>query len=245
MNNTYSVFGTILVCLLSPFACGEKSDRMFVSDDSNTLDVNIKLGKLAVASITSAEIIITGSGMAEVREDLTISGGIMGGTVRGIPAGENRKFQINAYDVSGTVSYSGEAIADVVAGSLVTVSISLSAVGTQVSSVVLTIRSPMVVNYHYTHLKDYADISGEIENSSNETLSDVSIQLTTRNSTGGAMGQKTIILPSVPPGFTFFIVYFWDGPVYAKETAPINKIDYVITHSLGGPDTGSVGVSAN
>jgi formylglycine-generating enzyme required for sulfatase activity len=114
----------------------------------------------------------------------------------------------------------------------------------EASSIVLTVRSPVVANYQTKTIKTAVTISGEIENPSIETASGVSIQFTPRNSSGGAMGQKIHTVGSVPPGSKFFSVRFTEE-AYAERDAPINNVDYVITHSLGGPDVGSVLVSVN
>jgi formylglycine-generating enzyme required for sulfatase activity len=63
--------------------------------------------------------------MAEVRQELTISGDTVSGTVRGVPAGTGRVFTINGYDAGGSVVYTGAATAEVLAGQQVTVRIVL------------------------------------------------------------------------------------------------------------------------
>jgi ribosomal protein L21 len=63
--------------------------------------------------------------MTEIRQYLTISGNIVSGTVRDIPAGANRFFTLNGYDASGTLTYTGSSVAEVIPGENITVRITL------------------------------------------------------------------------------------------------------------------------
>ena len=66
--------------------------------------------------------------------------------------------------------------------------------GTTASPIILTIESPVVANYDYTHIKSGVTISGEINNPSNQTARNVIVVFTARNASGGAMdqGSKTL-----------------------------------------------------
>lgn len=382
MKNIYTLGSIAALLMIQLIGCGDNRSVVAGSEASSDLQINIKLGKIAVDRIASAEVIITGSGWAGRTETLSVSGNAISGTVRQLPAGANRKFVLNCYDAAGSLAYTGETTADVVAGQLVSISIRLLAVsggsdststadvtivdleivgaptmvrgmvdqlgepwttdqygeavrvrgevrntgnvlvtGAQLrvvvrdaagnlvarkdaistmpesiqigdtavfevifdgiygflesdriltvdvefpdldkagssievpeetgvesgSTVVLTIRSPVVANYRTSYTKSSTTITGEIENPSSQTATAVNVVFTPRNASGGAMGQYTHSVGSLPPGSKFFSVLFGDK-AYAKEDAPISTIDYLITHSLGGPDTGNTSVSAN
>ncbi|MBT7186125.1 hypothetical protein HN911_02180 [Candidatus Bathyarchaeota archaeon] len=208
------------------------------------MSVNIRLGKIAAANISRAEVVVTGTGMTEIRQDLTISGNTIAGSVQGIPAGPDRLFTLNGYDTSGNPNYTGSASATVVAGQQVTVRVTVRSIsGGGGSTVVLTIVSPVVGNYRYSSMKGSVIVTGEIENPSSQTAQDVSIRFTPRNRSGGPMDQISRTIGTVPPGRTFFSVTF-GGAIYASSSAPISRLDYTITHSLGGPDINSTTVSA-
>jgi hypothetical protein len=107
-------------------SCGDNPTS--VQRDSNgagEISVAIRLSKVAAASMTRAEVVITASDMAEIQQDLTISGDTITGTVEGIPAGTNRLFTLNGYDSSENLTYSGSASTDIIAGQQVTVRITL------------------------------------------------------------------------------------------------------------------------
>jgi hypothetical protein len=247
MKKIYILGSIAALLMIQLIGCDDNRSIVAGSEDRSDLQINIKLGKIAVDRIASAEVIITGSGWAGRKEALSVSGNAISGTVRQLPAGANRKFVLNCYDAVGSLAYTGETTADVVAGQLVSISIRLLAVSggsESASTVVLTIRSPVVSNYQENYVKYPTTITGEIENPSSQTATAVNVVFTPRNASGGAMGQYTYSVGSVPPGSKFFSVLFGDY-AYAGSVAPISKIDYVITHSLGGPDTGSTSVSAN
>ncbi len=85
--------------------------------------------KIIAATLSRAEVVITGSNMDEIRQDLTIDENVIAGTVQNIPAGNERRFTLNGYDSSGNLVYSGSAMADVVAGEQVAVKITMSKQG--------------------------------------------------------------------------------------------------------------------
>ena len=77
-------------------------------------------------------MVISGSDMSEVRQDLTIDGDRATESCGTLPAGDDRLFTLNGYDSSGGLAYTGSATADVIAGEQVTVRITMRRVGTPV-----------------------------------------------------------------------------------------------------------------
>jgi hypothetical protein len=209
------------------------------------MSILIPLSKPAAANISTAEIVITAGGMEEIRQALTVTGTALTGVVTGIPAGADRKFTINGYDSSGDLTYTGSETATVTAGERVRVAIIVRATnGSSSTQVVLDIASPVAASYAYSQLEDYLEISGEIRNPSSLTASNVSVVFTARNSSGAVMDQGTKSIGSVPPGNLFF-TYRFSRRVFSSSGSPASQVDYSITHSLGGPDTGDVTLSGS
>ena len=199
------------------------------------------IGKVTAGAIDSAEVVVTGSGMSDITQPLNIAGDRMTGIVRGIPTGD-RTFTINTYDGSPRLTYTGSETAKVVAGQTTQVRITLRSTDGSTSAVVLTLLSPVSATYEYRTIEGYLEISGEINNPSAQTATDVRITLTARNASGAAMDQRTQSIGTVPPGRKFFSFRF-STEVFGASAAPARTIDYSIEHSLGGPDTGSVTLS--
>ena len=89
------------------------------------ISVAIRLSKIAAASISRAEVVVTGSGMTDIRQTLTVSSSTITGNVTGIPAGANRLFTLNGYDAAGNLSYTGSATATITAGQQTAVHITM------------------------------------------------------------------------------------------------------------------------
>lgn len=236
----------VAICSLALCSCGERPlPPQPEHEASGEISVAIRMGKVAAANISRAEIVITGSGITgEMKQQLTISGNTITGIVTGIPAGSDRRFMLNGYNASNILTYQGSATATVTAGQRVRVTITVRSVsGTSSSTkVVLSIISPVVANYTYSSIKGPVQITGYLNNPSNDTARNVKVTLDAMNNSGGPMGQTSTALSSLPPGRTFFSATFVEN-AFASNAAPISKINYSITHSLGGPDNGSVSVS--
>ena len=211
--------------------------------EAATISIAFKLTGAAAADIARAELVISAAGMADIREDLSIVGDEVRGTIRGIPAGPDRLFTLNGYDAGGVRIYTGSTSATVFSDQQITVRITMSRISSGgTTGVVLSIISPVAATYAYNSIENLLDISAEIENPSGQTASDVNVVFTARNSSGAAMDQVTTSIGTVPPGKKFFSFTF-TKEVFASRAAPASSIDYVITHSLGGPDTGTVSLS--
>ena len=207
------------------------------------MSILIPLSKPAAANISRAEVVVSGAGMSEMRQDLTVSGTAITGTVRSIPAGTNRTFTINCYNSAGALTYTGSSTTTVTAGQEVRVPITVrSTTSPGAGPVVLEVVSPVAADYTYGSITGSLEISGEVRNPSNDTASSVSVTFTARNAAGAVMDQGTKSLGSVPPGRKFFTFRF-SREVFASRAAPAARVDYEISHSLGGPDSGSVSLS--
>lgn len=244
MGRTYTRWSVVtVVCCGTLYSCDAVSfPTQQEPEPEGMISVLIALSKPAAANIARAEIVVTATGMTTVREDLTVSGNAISGTVRGIPAGSNRLFTINGYSSSGSLTYTGSSTAAVTAGQQVTVRITVRAAGGTQATVSLTVVSPVVANYDYSSIKGPVTISGEVSNVSTQTALNVRLLLVARNSSGAAMGQTSEVIGSVRPGRNYFTMRFFED-AFASRAAPISRVDYTIEHSLGGPDTGSVTVT--
>ena len=85
------LFLQLVVCL-SLVACGEAptTTEQPASNGVGEISVAIRLSKVVAASLFRAEIVITASDMADIRQDLPINGDTASGVVEDIPAGSSR-----------------------------------------------------------------------------------------------------------------------------------------------------------
>jgi hypothetical protein len=171
-------------------ACGKDDTTVRSTEGSTDLSLSIPLSKLAVSRIERAEIIISASGWAGITKALVVSGDSISGTVRQIPAGNSRKFVLNAYDSAGNLAYTGEAFADVIAGDLVEVNIKLTAVGPSGStSAVPNVEVRTAATADRRVLSTYVTL--EIGNLGLADATGVMLKCRARNSTGGAIGDAS------------------------------------------------------
>ena len=122
-----------IVCALcvGVVACSDSALTRPEANDGGEASFFIR-SKVVAATLSRAEVVITGSNMDEIRQELTIDGAVITGIVQNIPAGEERRFVLNGYDSSGNLAYSGSAIADVVAGEQVTIRITMKKQGDKI-----------------------------------------------------------------------------------------------------------------
>ena len=132
-NNQAYLMYWVLVCALcvGVTACSDSALTRPEASDGGEAAFFIR-SKVVAATLSRAEVVITGSNMDEIRQDLTIDEDVITGIVRDIPAGDERRFVLNGYDSSGDLAYSGSAIADVVTESQVTVRITLRKQGDKI-----------------------------------------------------------------------------------------------------------------
>ena len=131
-NQAYLMYWAIVCALcVGVVACSDSALTRPEANDGGEASFFIR-SKVVAATLSRAEVVITGSNMDEIRQDLTIDGDVITGIVQNIPAGEERRFVLNGYDSSGNLAYSGSAIADVVAGEQVTIRITMRKQGDKI-----------------------------------------------------------------------------------------------------------------
>lgn len=77
----------------------------------------------------SAMLTISAKDMLTMTDSLTVTDSSVTGTIPGIPAGKNRMFQVAVFDSLETIQYKGQANANVIADSMVRVTITIYRVG--------------------------------------------------------------------------------------------------------------------
>ena len=131
-NQAYLMYWAIVCALcVGVVACSDSALTRPEASDNGEASFVIR-SKVVAATLSRAEVVITGSNMDEIRQDLTINENVITGIVQNIPAGDERRFTLNGYDSSGNLAYSGSAIADVVAGEQVTVRITMRKQGDKI-----------------------------------------------------------------------------------------------------------------
>lgn len=190
----------LLICFLALGSCGEAPvAHQPKQDPTGEISVAIRMGKVAAANISRAEIVITGSGITgEMKQQLAISGDTIRGIVTGIPAGP-AKFTLNGYDASGALTYTGFATATITAGRSVTVPIPVRRVASTVAGkpqlVVKGVRVLRGTNYESLGWTEYGTsgedsrITGEIENTGDVAAISVRITVTLRDRNGALLGK--------------------------------------------------------
>ena len=103
-------------------------------NQTGQLEVVIRMGKLAQATIARAEAIVTASDMSTITRALTIDGSTLSGFLEAIPAGQNRLFTLNAYDSSNQLIYTGSSTSNVDPGSQTTLRITMRKVTTELTN---------------------------------------------------------------------------------------------------------------
>ena len=144
-NNQACLMYWVVVCALcvGVAACSDSALTRPETSDNGEASFVIR-SKVVAATLSRAEVVITGSNMDEIRQDLTINENVITGIVQNIPAGNERRFTLNGYDSSGKLAYSGSAIADVVAGEQVTVRITMKKQGDKIYWMDNTIRRALL-----------------------------------------------------------------------------------------------------
>jgi hypothetical protein len=115
-----------------------------------------------------AIITISAPDMLTMTRALVVTDTSVQGTVTGIPAGKNRLFQVNVYDSLETIQYKGQANANVIADSMVSVTISIYRVGggAIINGTVIEGPSPndsgptAYWNFDSTSANTYYDVTG-------------------------------------------------------------------------------------
>jgi beta-galactosidase len=77
------------------------------------------------AAASTAEVKVSADGMPTLTQSLTVTAGGISGTITGIIAGPDRKFEVYVYDASNKLSYYGSAIGEVTVGGTANISLTL------------------------------------------------------------------------------------------------------------------------
>lgn len=187
----------IAACCVSLVACDSESLVGQSEEATGEMTVFIPLAKAVQSQIARAEVVVSAAGMSNITEALSINGSSMSGTVIRIPAGADRLFTLNTYDSSGSLNYTGSAMADIVVGELVRVEVTLRSVDSPVGGPVLkVIGKPSIIQGYYSGgswdsggYYDDVRITGEIENQGTITAESVRITVTLRDSSGNLMAR--------------------------------------------------------
>ena len=236
-----SRFLLFAVCL-GMVACSENPTSLNQDHEGvGEVSVAIKLSKVVAASLFRAEIVITASDMADIRQDLLISGDTASGMVEDIPAGSTRLFTLNGYDSSGDLIYSGSSNADIIAGQLAVVRITMRRVNSQNSKPQLRILSPVAAERLASPCCNTTLISGEIENFGTADANNVVVELRARNSNGSAISDSRITISKISKGEkSLFTAKFSQTESYRSDTRYITSADYTITSDEGENETGTI-----
>ena len=114
----------ILIFLLIPllFACMNKNDFNTMEStatlDKCTVHFQLKKSDGLGDKVVAAKAIVTANDMDSICVDLIVSDSVILGIITDIPAGNNRKFEILTFDISGNLSYYGMTIADITPGAV-------------------------------------------------------------------------------------------------------------------------------
>ncbi len=226
------------------WSCESRTSPMGSTQPDGELSINIRLGKLAQATISRAEVVVSGSGMSEMRSNLRVSGSSLTGTVSGIPAGTNRLFVLNAYDASNSLIYTGSGSANVVAGQEVTVRITMRSVSAAADASVVELQGvPSVQAGLHSDRNDSwssfptvgndARIVGEVKNTNSTTITGVTIDVTVRDLSGNFIGRAAQLrIDKIENGRSGFFEVFVDNAFpEGGKTSVILEIDITYQES--------------
>lgn len=213
--------------------------------DSGKASVAISLGKVVATILSRVEVVIAGSDMQEIRQDLTIDGNRATGTVRGIPAGSDRLFTLNGYDSPGGLAYTGSATADVIAGEQVTVRITMRRVGAPVGKPRLQVASSASAQRPGCCAIGATTITAEIENTGDAEATSVTMDLRARNSSGAAISDSSATIGTVKEGESRLFTARFSGTCWSQYdrdcgTKYVARADYTLSYNEGAPISGSI-----
>jgi uncharacterized repeat protein (TIGR02543 family) len=107
------------------FGCSDKS----LNQDTAKVDVAFKIvadAKSDFAAVAStAEVKISADGMPTLTQPLTVTSSGISGTITGIVAGPNRKFEVFVYDAANKLCYYGSAVGEVTVGGTANIAMTL------------------------------------------------------------------------------------------------------------------------
>ena len=223
------------LCLSSTACVDQNAALRSEPEEGGELSVSIRLSKPAADLLSRVEVVVTAPDMEDIREDLTITGESVSGTVTSIPAGTNRLFTLNGYDSSENLVYTGSSRADVEPGQQVTVRITMR----RVSNVPkLRVLSPVAADRSLSS----TTISGEIENYGDVDATNAVIAFTARNSSGVALAVSEATVGTVAKGGgkEVFSAIFYGTDMFSDDARYVASADYSISYNEGEPYIGTV-----
>ena len=228
------------LCLSSTACVDQNAALRSEPEEGGELSVSIRLSKPAADLLARVEVVVTAPDMEDIREDLTITGESVSGTVTSIPAGTNRLFTLDGYDSSENLVYTGSARADVTAGQQVTVGITMR----RVSNVPkLRIASPVAASRSGFAGNEWTIINGEVENYGDVDATNVVVDFTARTSTGVAASEAQVTVGTIVKGDKeWFSARFDRTAEYSSSTEfeYVTNADYTISYGEGEPYQGNV-----
>ena len=233
----------LLLCAGLVFCSGDTLTQPEVRD-SGKASVAISLGKVVATTLSRVEVVITGSDMDEIRQDLTISGTRATGTVRGIPAGADRLFTLNGYDSSEGLAYTGSATADVIAGEQVTVRITMRRVGAPAGKPQIRVAGSASAQRPDCCGIGATTITGEIENTGDGDATNVVLDFRARNISGAAISDSRATIGTVKEGESKLFTARFSGTCWSSviecETKYVARADYTLSYNEGEPISGRI-----
>lgn len=123
MSNKLLIVSGLLAAAF--FGCSDKS----LNQDAAKVDVSLKIvadAKSDFAALAStAEVKISADGMPSLTQPLTVTSTGISGTISGIVAGPNRKFEVFVYDAAMKLCYYGSAVGEVTVGGIANIAMTL------------------------------------------------------------------------------------------------------------------------
>ena len=235
----------LLICCAGLVSCSGATLTQPEVRDGGRASVAIRVGKVAAATLSRVEVVISGSDMAVIRQNLTIDGERATGIVRDIPAGTDRLFTLNGYDSSGGLVYTGSATADVVAGEQVTVTITMRRVGAPAGKPQLQVASSGSAQRPGCCAIGTTTITGEIENTGDAEATSVTIELRARNRSGAAISDTRATIGTVKEGESKLFTARVSGTCWSQydrdcQTKYVARADYTLSYNEGDAISGSI-----
>jgi hypothetical protein len=100
----------------------------FVDSKSIALAFEIPCDKPGTPVVSKAYVIVSGDSMEPIKQELTAEPCKVYGTITNIPVGSNRHVELKVYDISGSLSYEGEATTNIENGIKTALTIKLRSV---------------------------------------------------------------------------------------------------------------------
>jgi hypothetical protein len=124
MKNELILSGILIIMLLS-VSCVNQPPPVGNTASIESVTLAIALTDDMTSVVGSAKATVSASDMVEIESALVISGNMITGSISNIPVGKDRMFTILVYDKDTVLCYSGSADADIIAGAIAKVQLTL------------------------------------------------------------------------------------------------------------------------